>query len=956
MIWVTNEDREFAKNLLSGKEFNSHRYIVLFAGAQYALRSYPNFGKAIAKISKEKKLSVVALGSKEDYEINQTNLNDIEGSTLNLSGKTTLRQAAAIIENAVFAVGAETGLAHIACAVETPNIILLGGGHFGRFMPYSNLTSVVALPLDCYKCDWKCEFNHAYCIKDVDYKTIEEAVSKTIINRSDKTRVFIQTNYLPQINANSPGWYLDNELLSNKDVEIIEVHFVISIEEIEELIVNKKYEEALNNLLGLLNNDEVDLNVLNNIAVIQILTKRWVDASETLKYIIEMDPDNQVALENIKYLEQQLVYHKIILDSEELIEHQKLTEAKKLLREILEYEPEHIDALNNLAVVEIYEGDFSAAEEVLCKVLELNPEDEIATDNFSYLNELLKASDNENYGRKETHNETESANNNTLHKNETLLSIVIQGRNDSYMGNFEWRLSTNINKLAQNIVNLGIQGKVQIILVDWGSEEPLSKVLTLSDEAINILDVIYVDKFVADKFNKDSEYSMVHAINTGIRRASGSYIMFCDGDTYIPNESLKKIVELISESTKSGFVPNRSLLMASRYHIPKSFQQSNPSLDEIDNFIKKNQFNLSHDKINTTEFTGTATAYLLPRKIWYECTGFNEALIYWGWFDIDLFHRIKLKYDTYDFEDIGMPFYHLEHYSNSNNRNMQAENPRKINQGIIPASFAINSKDWGLLNEHLSITKIIREKQKIFNSELNNIIPPEIKDDEFYEEIVKLTKSKEIRTVLEIGSSAGGGSTEAFVKGLNQNPNNPILFCMEISSTRFAELKKRYENDNFVKCYNVSSVAIDDFPSNDEVIEFYHARNTSINKYTVEQVISWLDQDIEYIKKSGVYEDGIQIIREDNNIQNFDLVLIDGSEFTGSIELDKVYGAKYILLDDINAFKNYDSYQRLKKDANYNLIKENWNTRNGYAIFKFNDNELPVHFFTIVLNGEPFIK
>ena len=38
-----------------------------------------------------------------------------------------------IIKKSCMAIGAETGLAHIACAFNVPNVVLLGGGHYGRF-------------------------------------------------------------------------------------------------------------------------------------------------------------------------------------------------------------------------------------------------------------------------------------------------------------------------------------------------------------------------------------------------------------------------------------------------------------------------------------------------------------------------------------------------------------------------------------------------------------------------------------------------------------------------------------------------------------------------------------------------------------------------------------------------------------------------------------------------------
>ncbi|MEH2463972.1 class I SAM-dependent methyltransferase [Nostoc sp.] len=223
---------------------------------------------------------------------------------------------------------------------------------------------------------------------------------------------------------------------------------------------------------------------------------------------------------------------------------------------------------------------------------------------------------------------------------------------------------------------------------------------------------------------------------------------------------------------------------------------------------------------------------------------------------------------------------------------------------------------------------------KIDDSELNRLIPLEITNDDFYAAIQRIAKEEDIKTVLEIGSSSGEGSTKAFVTGLRENPNKPTLFCMEISKNRFAELKNNYKNEYFVKCYNMSSVCIKKFPDEKEIIDFYNDHHTKLNLYPLERVLGWLQQDIEYVNNSGVSKNGIKKIKQENNIDCFDLVLIDGSEFTGSAELDEVYGAKFICLDDINTFKNYQNFNRLLSDASYILIISNQNIRNGYAIFQ----------------------
>jgi len=225
--------------------------------------------------------------------------------------------------------------------------------------------------------------------------------------------------------------------------------------------------------------------------------------------------------------------------------------------------------------------------------------------------------------------------------------------------------------------------------------------------------------------------------------------------------------------------------------------------------------------------------------------------------------------------------------------------------------------------------------RNIANSELNCLISPEIKNDEFYTALHIISREENIKTILEIGSSSGEGSTEAFVTGIRENTHNkPNLFCIEVSKTRFTELQNRYKEDLFVKCYNYSSISSEHFPDENEIIDFYKNIDNNLRTYPLDIILTWLKQDIEYVKQSNIDDNGIKKIKQENNIEFFDVVLIDGSEFTGNAELKEVYGAKYIFLDDTNSFKNYYNFQQLVNDTNYILIKDNPNLRNGYALFK----------------------
>lgn len=221
---------------------------------------------------------------------------------------------------------------------------------------------------------------------------------------------------------------------------------------------------------------------------------------------------------------------------------------------------------------------------------------------------------------------------------------------------------------------------------------------------------------------------------------------------------------------------------------------------------------------------------------------------------------------------------------------------------------------------------------------LTNIIPPEVKNDAFYKALISLGENTNIHTYLEIGSSSGEGTTEALVKGIRKRSDkeNVRLFCMELSRPRFINLTNNYKKDSFVKTYNLSSVSLEQFPKPEEVTYFYNHIKTNLNSFPLETILDWLDQDIKYIKDNCLDFNGINFIKEANKIDSFDMVLIDGSEFTGERELYALMGAKFIALDDITVHKCFNCYNILSHHASYKLIAEDRSLRNGFAIFQRN--------------------
>ncbi len=173
--------------------------------------------------------------------------------TINLCGQTTIRQTAAIVKRSRLFVGSDSAVGHIACAVGTPNVIVLGGGHFGRFFPYSALTAVVCHPMKCFQCNWVCKFPRPYCIQNISSISLSEAIRKTLNGISDRPRVFFETDAIKDTIPGQDYWKWFGEYLKFMSVDLIPIEkkpdsdkkTIANSEKSERIIFSKLDENAI---------------------------------------------------------------------------------------------------------------------------------------------------------------------------------------------------------------------------------------------------------------------------------------------------------------------------------------------------------------------------------------------------------------------------------------------------------------------------------------------------------------------------------------------------------------------------------------------------------------------------------------------------------------------------------------------------------------------------------------
>jgi ADP-heptose:LPS heptosyltransferase len=162
-------------------------YCVIFPGASWWGKrwSAERFVLTAQNISQEQNWHIVIAGGPDDQAACSKVAKLIGDAAIDLSGQTSLLELIELIRHSQLLISNDTSAIHIAAAVGTPSLCILGGGHFGRFMPYStgSIHTPVSVydPMPCYGCNWKCTQPHnageaVPCIQAVSVEMVGDAV------------------------------------------------------------------------------------------------------------------------------------------------------------------------------------------------------------------------------------------------------------------------------------------------------------------------------------------------------------------------------------------------------------------------------------------------------------------------------------------------------------------------------------------------------------------------------------------------------------------------------------------------------------------------------------------------------------------------------------------------------------------------------------------------------------
>lgn len=140
-----------------------------------------NFAR-VAEFLSEKDFEIVAVATKNEREVLE-NLQKLSNTAIQIFDDLSLPEITALASEAELFVGNDSGIAHIAAAVQTPSVVIFGSSNRDHWRPWTDAPhEIVFENLPCQPCaGYFCkEFAEPACIKRISVESVIKAIEKVI--------------------------------------------------------------------------------------------------------------------------------------------------------------------------------------------------------------------------------------------------------------------------------------------------------------------------------------------------------------------------------------------------------------------------------------------------------------------------------------------------------------------------------------------------------------------------------------------------------------------------------------------------------------------------------------------------------------------------------------------------------------------------------------------------------
>jgi len=287
-----------------------------------------------------------------------------------------------------------------------------------------------------------------------------------------------------------------------------------------------------------------------------------------------------------------------------------------------------------------------------------------------------------------------------------LLSILMAGRDDDYMPDFRYRLTTTLDFIATNLARLGQLNRVEMLVVDWGSRVPLSETVEPSPEAASISRFLYVPPtLIRGLQDGRDDFNSSLSFNIALRRARGEFVSVSGADVLLTSPALDALLGLLGGKLTVPLDVRRTYFLCRRYHVPWQFVNRQPTLDQWDRHLLLHAGEYDKDRGAVFGNSSGAGALLMSREMWHEVRGLDERLGGWGHNDIELGLRINQTHPWIDLSYWGIAMFHMQHQPGEGKRATAIEN-WMANPRIHSIKSKANCENWGLPDTNLPLRTV----------------------------------------------------------------------------------------------------------------------------------------------------------------------------------------------------------------------------------------------------------
>jgi heptosyltransferase-2 len=171
---VSGAAKQQVEQKLQGANINSDSIYAICPGAEYGpSKRWPTEYFAVLAqqlIKQNSNNQIILLGSKSDHSLAQeiTSKGQQASNVHNWCGNTSLDEAIALIGMSKAVVSNDSGLMHIAAALQIPQVAIFGSSDPAHTPPLSDRAKIIWLNMSCSPCHKRvCPLGHLRCLKDI---------------------------------------------------------------------------------------------------------------------------------------------------------------------------------------------------------------------------------------------------------------------------------------------------------------------------------------------------------------------------------------------------------------------------------------------------------------------------------------------------------------------------------------------------------------------------------------------------------------------------------------------------------------------------------------------------------------------------------------------------------------------------------------------------------------------